>query len=111
MIPTDAQPYEAGDSIALSFDTPEAEAEFIAKTIQELRGVAFKEGDKERGLAYSDCAVLLRSVRANGEPVINALKAAGIPAIVIGMNNLFDTAEAEAARKLFYFMADANAVD
>jgi len=106
MVPTDAQPYESGDLVALALDTPEQEAEFIADTISSLLGVAFTDPDgTERGLSYSDFAILLRSVRANGEPITAALDEAGIPYVVGGMNNLFDTAEAEAARQLFYFMA------
>src|SRR5262249_14900426 len=66
---------------------------------------------KERGLSYSDMAILLRSVSANGAPITNALRDAGIPAIVVGMNDLFSTAEAEAARQLFYFMAKRPGVD
>jgi DNA helicase II / ATP-dependent DNA helicase PcrA len=91
MVPTEAQPFEPGDIAALAFDSPKAEAEFIAATVKQLRGIAFKEGERTRGLSYSDCAILLRSVKANADPIVSALKTAGIPAIVIGMNHLFDT--------------------
>lgn len=111
MIPTDVQTYEPGDICSLSFDTPDAEAAFIAKTIKELHGVAFSEDGKERGLAYSDAAILLRSVKANGEPITKALREAGIPSIVVGMNDLFSAVEAEAARLLFYFMAKRPGTD
>ena len=111
MIPTNAQAYEPGDICALSFDNPEAEAAFIAKTIKDLHGVAFTEDGKERGLAYSDVAILLRSVKANGEPITKALREAGIPSIVVGMNDLFSAVEAEAARLLFYFVAKRPGVD
>lgn len=111
MEPTDAQAYEAGDIVALSFESSDEEAAHIAKTIKSLTGVAFKDPDgKQRGLSYSDMAILLRSVRANGEPITRALTAAGIPYIVVGMNNLFGTPEAEAARQLFYYMAGRNDV-
>ena len=111
MIPTNVQIYESGDICALSFDNPTAEAAFIVKTIKDLHGVAFSEDGKERGLAFSDIAILLRSVKNNGEPIIEALRDAGIPAIVVGMNDLFSAFEAEAARLLFYFMAKRPAVD
>ena len=111
MIPTKAQAYEPGDICALSFNTPDAEAAFIAKTIKDLHGVAFAEDGKERGLAYSDFAILLRSVKANGEPIARALRDAGIPSVVVGMNDLFSAVEAEAARLLFYFMAKRPAAD
>jgi ATP-dependent DNA helicase UvrD/PcrA len=65
MKPTNAQSYEQGDIVALSFDSPDEEARYIAETVQTLRGVAIREGDKERGISWSDMAVLLRSVKAN----------------------------------------------
>lgn len=111
MKPTGAQTYESGDIVALSFETPEAEAHHIAKTAQALHGVAFREGEGERGLSWSDMAVLLRSVRTNAEPITDALDQAKIPFVVTGMNNLFGTAEAEAARQLFYFIGDHDEVD
>lgn len=111
MKPTGAQPYESGDVVALSFADPEAEARHIVGTIQSLRGVAFKEDEVERGLSWSDMAILLRSVKANAEPIMRALQAAEIPFVVTGMTNLFGTPEAEAARQLFYFIADRPGVD
>lgn len=104
MKPTSAQSFEPGDIVALSFDSPEAEAAHIVQTMQSLRGVAIDEYKNDRGISWSDMAVLLRSVRTNGEPITHALTQAHIPYVVVGMNNLFDTAEAEAARQLFYFM-------
>ena len=104
MKPTAAQDFEPGDLVALSFADPDEEAAWIAQTCKALRGVATKDGEKRRGISWSDMAVLLRSVRKNGEPITRALDAAGIPYVVAGMNNLFETREAEAARQLFYFM-------
>lgn len=106
MKPADAQVDELGDLVALSFDSADAEAKYIADTIRSLRGVAIKDDNTERGIAWSDIAILLRSVKGNGEPITRALAAAGIPFVVAGMNNLFDTSEAEAARQLFYFMVN-----
>ena len=105
MQPTPAQTFEPADIVALSFASPEAEAKYIADTIQELRGVAIYDDGKERGISWSDVAVLLRSVGASGEPITRALAEAGIPYLVVGMKNLFETPEAEAARDLFFFMA------
>ena len=107
---TGVQPYEMSDIAALSFATPSDEAQHIAATAQALRGVAFLENGEKRGLSWSDMAVLLRSVKANAEPIMEALQAAGVPFVVTGMTNLFGTAEAEAARQLFYFIGD-NGVD
>ena len=105
------QDYELGDITALSFSSAEEEAQYIAQTVLSLEGIAFKEDNSERGLSLSDMAVLLRSVKRNGQPIMDAFDKAGIPYVVIGMNNLFKTAEAEAARKLFYFIADQEGID
>jgi DNA helicase-2/ATP-dependent DNA helicase PcrA len=42
--PTDAQPHDAGDIVALSFDSPDAEAADIGETIGALRGVRSQIG-------------------------------------------------------------------
>lgn len=104
MIPTNAQQCEPGDIVALAFDSPDAEARYIASSIKSLRGVAFREDDTERGLAWSDMAILLRSVKNSAEPITRTLAEEGIPFVVGGMNRLFSTPEAEAARQLFYFI-------
>jgi DNA helicase-2/ATP-dependent DNA helicase PcrA len=106
MKPTGAQPYEAGDIVALAFDSPEQEADHIVQTAKSLRGVAMKDGESERGISWSDMAILLRSVKRNAEPITNALDEAGIPYVITGMTNLFGTDEVQAARHLFYFIAD-----
>ena len=111
MTPAGQQAAETGDIVALAFDTPEQEAEHIATTAQSLRGAAFLDGDAERGLAWSDMAILLRSVKRNGAPITAALDAAGIPYVVTGMTDLFKAKEAHAARQLFYFMAGRDGVD
>lgn len=111
MKPTNAQAYEPGDMVALYFNSPEEEASYIAETARSLRGVVIREDNMERGISWSDMAVLLRSVKANAEPIIQALDAAGIPFVVVGMTNLFGTPEAEAARQLFYFMAGRPGID
>lgn len=103
---TGAQPYEPGDITALPFDSPEEEARHIARTCVALRGVALTEGGSSRGMSWSDMAVLLRSVRRDGEAMMAALDEAGVPYVITGMDNLFQTDEAEAARQLFYFLAN-----
>jgi DNA helicase-2/ATP-dependent DNA helicase PcrA len=105
MKPTAAQTYQPGDIVAAAFDSPESEAAHIARTMKELRGVAIKQDDKARGISWSDMAVLLRSVAKNGEPITRALDESKIPYVIVGMNNLFGTLEAQASRELFAFMA------
>ncbi len=102
---TQAQQYDEGDLVALGFDSPDEEADYIAQTCNTLRGLAVREGDGERGMAWSDMAILLRSVRGAGRPIAEALKRAGVPYIITGMDNLFEQPEADAARQLFYFLA------
>jgi len=106
MRPAAAQDYEPGDLVALGVDDPDAEARYIVENCRSLLGVAIKGPDGEkRGIAWSDMAILLRSVAKNAGPITRALDAAKIPYLVVGMNELFGTAEASAARNLFYFMA------
>ena len=101
-----AQVYEVGDIVALPFSSPEEEAEYIAQTCKELRGAPINEdADRERGISWSDMVVLLRSVRRDGGAIMDALKAAGVPFVITGMDNLFEKEEVEAARQLFYFLA------
>lgn len=100
---THAQSYEDGDIVALGFDSPEEEAEYIAKTCMALRGVVVHESSSERGISWSDMAVLLRSVRRDAPAVTAALDAVRVPYVITGMDNLFQKEEVEAARQLFYF--------
>jgi DNA helicase-2/ATP-dependent DNA helicase PcrA len=111
MKPAGVQDYEAGDIVALAFNAPDEEARYIADTAKALRGVAIRQDSGDRGISWSDMAVLLRSVKRNGEAITDAFEAAGIPFVVVGMTNLFGAAEAEAARQLFYFMAGRPGVD
>jgi DNA helicase-2/ATP-dependent DNA helicase PcrA len=116
MKPGNTQPYEAGDICALQFANPDAEAAYIVQTAKTLHGMAFKEPtnadpNRERGLAWSDMAILLRSVARNATPITSTLAAANIPYVIVGMNNLFDTGEAGAARELFYYMASRTNSD
>jgi DNA helicase-2/ATP-dependent DNA helicase PcrA len=103
---TAAQCYDVGDMAALSFDSPQMEAEHIASTCQALRGLPIEDDGAQRGISWSDMAILLRSVRRDGPVVAQALSAAGVPYVITGMDNLFETKEAEAARHLFFFLAD-----
>ncbi len=105
MKPQGAQDFESGDIVALKFDDPDHEAAYIADTCRALHGVAVRDGEQKRGMAWSDMAILLRSVRRDGGAVMKALERAGVPFVITGMDNLFGRPEAEAARQLFYFLA------
>lgn len=109
MVAAGHQTSERGDILALSFSNPEEEAEWIAHQIEELRGVPFQDGpDSEpRGLAWSDRAILLRSVARSADPIVEAFKRAGIPHMVGGLNNLFEAPEITATAVLFEYVAGA----
>ncbi|MBK8905439.1 MAG: ATP-dependent helicase [Anaerolineaceae bacterium] len=110
---TDAQPFAYGDVLALSFNTIAAEAEWIAEKIQELYRSEYTDriGSDSRGLTYGDFAILLRSVRHDAGPIKEALDAAGIPYVVSGVNELFNTPEIQAMRAIYYYMADFSTRD
>ena len=105
MVAGSGQAYQVGDIVALSFESPSEEARYIANTLRSLHGVRFKDRGESRGLAWSDMAVLLRSVRNNGPIIAEALAEAGIPFVVSGIANLFEAPEAEAARLLFHYIS------
>jgi DNA helicase-2/ATP-dependent DNA helicase PcrA len=108
MVSAGNQPSERGDVLCLSFGNPQEEALWIANKIKELIGVPFRDkpDSEPRGLALSDCAVLLRSVRNNAGPILDALKAADIQYVVKGMNNLFDRPEIQASQGIFLYMVE-----
>lgn len=96
------QQFQRGDLLAPSFKTPDEEARWIADQILALRGLPFVDepGASPRGLSWADCAVLLRSVRRNGDAITAAFKTAGIPYVIGGLSNLFDAAEVQASSTL-----------
>lgn len=101
------QTWERGDLVALTFDDPDSEARWVVDRIEHLRGVPFQDGPESqpRGLSWSDCAVLFRSVAKDSEPVVAELRRRGIPFIVKGLNRLFDSPEIRAVVGVFRFMA------
>jgi len=106
MVAAGYQTWERGDLLALTFDDPEAEASWIVDRIEQLRGVAFRDGpDSEpRGLSWSDCAVLFRSVAKDSGPLVEELRHRGIPFVVKGLNKLFDSPEIQAVVGIFRFV-------
>ena len=105
------QHFARGDVLCESFDSPDDEAEAIVAKVKRLRGVPFTDepAAEPRGLAYSDFAVLLRSVKNSAGPILAALKAAAIPAVVVGFNNLFERAEIQACVALFGYVVKETA--
>lgn len=106
MVAAGPQIWERGDLLALTFEQPEAEAFWIVDRIEHLHGVPFRDRPESqpRGLSWSDCAVLFRSVAKDSEPVVAELRRRGIPFIVKGLNRLFDSPEIKAVVSIFKFM-------
>lgn len=67
-------------------ETPEHEAEVVADTVEQL---------KDRGFAYRDIAVLLRSVRTSSSPFLQKFRDKGIPYRCAGRTGLFLDADAQ----------------
>lgn len=106
MVAAGHQAWERGDLLALTFDNPETEAVWIVDRIEHLRGVPFRDTPEAepRGLSWSDCAVLFRSVSKDSEPVCAELRRRRIPFIVKGLNRLFDSPEIQAVVGIFQFV-------
>lgn len=105
MIAQGHQQYERGDLLYEQFSDIESESEFIVKAIKNLRGKVFKDKleNKERGLDYSDFAILTRRW-ANAEDIAQALRDADIPYVVGGVNQLFLQPEIQASLALFKYL-------
>src|SRR5581483_10940433 len=106
MIAAGHQTWERGDLLALTFDTPEAEAAWIVDRIEHLKGVPFRDApaSEPRGLSWSDCAVLFRSVAKDSEPVVAELRRRGIPFVVKGLNRLFESPEIRSVVSMLRFV-------
>jgi DNA helicase-2/ATP-dependent DNA helicase PcrA len=97
--------YDRNNILYNDFDTEEEENNFIAKTIKKLRGKAFKDKPKEenRGLDYSDFAILIRKW-SKAEEITKILDSNDIPYITGGVNKLFDSKEVKAALGILEFL-------
>jgi DNA helicase-2/ATP-dependent DNA helicase PcrA len=106
MVAAGHQTWERGDLLALTFTDPGAEARWIVDRIEHLRGVPFRDrpDSEPRGLSWSDCAVLFRSVAKDSAPVVAELRRRDIPFIVKGLNQLFESPEIQAVVGIFRFV-------
>ena len=80
--------YEEGDTVYREFNECDEEYEFIAKRIKALH---------DSGVKYSEVAVLLRK-RKHGPDIAKMFDEYEIPYIIEGVNELFSTAECQAAK-------------
>lgn len=87
--------YEEGDTVYREFNECDEEYEFIAKRIKALH---------DSGVKYSEVAVLLRK-RKHGPDIAKMFDEYEIPYIIEGVNELFSTAECQAAKGIFDYLA------
>ena len=93
---TDAQTYKPADIVALSFPRPDEEAEHIAASANPCVASHIKEDDRSaasRGRTWPSCC----AVSQHAEPITTRSTRPASLTSIVGMNNLFGTAEAEAA--------------
>ncbi len=79
-------------------DQPEDEAKWVAEQIRRLV--------KDNGLAYSDIAILMRSVATSAPPFLDEFRRRKIPCLVGGKVGLFRKAEAQAVGRIFAWFHD-----
>jgi DNA helicase-2/ATP-dependent DNA helicase PcrA len=106
MVASGHQKFARGDLLALEFAHPDAEASWICDRVQAMRGVAFADGPSAdpRGLSWSDCAVLFRSVARDAGPLVDEMRRRGIPFVIKGLNRLFDSPEIQAVVGVFRYI-------
>lgn len=99
------QQWERGDMLAQQFGDAAEEASWIAQRILDLQGMPFvdKPGAPPRGMSWSDCAVLFRSVK-DADALVDEFRRRRIPFLIKGLARLFDAAEIRACVGLFQYM-------
>ena len=105
MLDASHQTWERGDMLALQFENDDDEAAWIAERIQGLQGVAFQDRPDSalRGLSWSDCAVLFRSVK-DADALVDEFRRRGVPFIIKGLARLFDGIEIQACAGIFRYV-------
>lgn len=88
---------QGGEVVIWEADTPSDEAEQIAKTILRLH---------DKGFAWGDMAVLLRSVKVSSREIILALEDHGIPVKSSGSSGLFVESDAQIFAQFYSWLAD-----
>jgi len=87
---------DAGLTQYSTYEDPEAEAEKIAERIIQYH---------EQGFAYSDMAILLRSVKTSAKPFINIFREKNIPFCISGRTGLFSRGEIQALGAVFAWLS------
>lgn len=101
-----SQKFDRGEDILYNrYTNIEDENEAIATYIDNIIGVQFKDSndDKERGIDYSDIAILLRTWN-KANTIVEALERHNIPYVTAGVNQLFEMEEVQAALAIFKYL-------
>ena len=102
---------EPKDIRVRTFPDEEAEAEWVADRIGELRGTLVDEGDGHtRAIDYADMSILLRSVRSSGKVFSETLRRRRIPVVVKGVGGLFDHDEILLVQATFCLLARSEMI-
>jgi DNA helicase-2/ATP-dependent DNA helicase PcrA len=98
---------QSGDIYKIEFHYQSDEIEFIIDRIKKLIGTEWTNNDNsKRGLAYSDIALLFRSVKYGAQPYLNALNEAGIPYAVTNIGGLFEADEVDTIFSIFSYLGN-----
>jgi DNA helicase-2/ATP-dependent DNA helicase PcrA len=104
MKPSDKK-LQSGDIYKIEFQYQADEIEFIIDRIKKLVGTEWTNNDgSKRGLAYSDIALLFRSVKYGAQPYLDALDKAGIPYAVTNIGGLFEADEVDTVFSIFAYL-------
>lgn len=106
MIAAGHQKWAQEDLLALEFPDEAAEVAWICDRIETLRGIPFvdKPGADPRGLSWSDCAVLFRSVAGDAGALVDEMRRREIPFVIKGLNQLFEAPEIRAVVDAFRYV-------
>jgi DNA helicase II / ATP-dependent DNA helicase PcrA len=109
MVAASHQVFGIGDIESSNHISAEHEAAYIAGEIQSLLAIGFRDSadSQWRKINYSDIAILLRSVRADGGVIANALKSSGIPFTLSGTHDLLDSPAMVCLTSVYRFLADS----
>lgn len=111
MVSAEKQDFVKNEDILYNeFQTIDEENNFIAQTINDLIGLPFKEDGKERGLDFSDFAILLRAW-SKTKDIVKVLDRLNVPYITAGVNQLFEVSEVKASLGIFRFLNNDISVD
>ena len=105
MVSKETQEFIKGKDILFNqYESVKEEDNAISDYIAHLIGTPFsEENEKDRGIAYSDICILLRTWR-RAESLAAVFDEKGIPYVTAGVNQLFNTPEVNAALNIFGFL-------